>query len=124
MNSGSSANRIGSLVGQWFLRLLGAALLLWGLSMPMLGLFGAQTDATVTQIRRQGGERGEARPNRYTFIVSYRFATRDGRAVESTQMIGGFANIPTLHSVQPLKVRYLPMFPRFNSLSVQSASKC
>jgi len=121
MNSGSSANSIGSLVGQWFLRLLGAALLLWGLSMPMLGLFGAETDATVIHIRRQGGERGEALPNRYTFIVSYRFVTRDGRSVESsTQMIGDFANIPALRSAQPLKVRYLPISPRLNSLSVQA----
>ncbi len=115
------SHRGGLHVGQWLLRILGAVLMLWGLSIPMLGLWGAQTDATVTQIRRQGGERGEAIPNRYTFIVSYRFVTADGQMIEnSTQMIGDFANVPALQTAQPLKVRYLAQWPRFNSLTLQA----
>lgn len=115
------SHRGGLLVGQWLLRLLGTVLMLWAFCIPMLGLWGAQTDATVTQIRRQGGERGEAIPNRYTFIVSYRFVTKDGETIEnSTQMVGDFANIPALQTAQPLKVRYLAQWPRFNSLSLQT----
>jgi hypothetical protein len=108
-------------VAQLFLRGLGAALLAWALLTPLLGLFGSETEATVTHVRRQGGERGEALPNRYTFIVSYRFAMPDGRVVESTtQMIGDYANIPALHAARPLLVRYVPIWPSINSLSIQA----
>jgi hypothetical protein len=104
-----------------FLRGLGAALLAWALFTPALGLFGRETDASVTHVRRQGGERGEALPNRYTFIVSYRFVLPDGRVVESsTQMIGDYANIPALHAARPLQVRYVPLWPWINSLSIQA----
>lgn len=108
-------------MAQLFLRGLGAVLLAWALVTPALGLFGAETTAAVTNVRRQGGERGEALPNRYTFIVSYRFVLPDGRVVESsTQMIGDFANIPALHAEQPLRVRYVPAWPALNSPSIQA----
>lgn len=64
-----------------FITLLGAALILWAVGGLALGLFGERAAAVVTDIRREGGERAEAVPNRYTYNISYTFAPPDGREV-------------------------------------------
>lgn len=111
-------------VGEVLVRALGAALLAWAACMPLLGMFGAETDATVTQVRRLWGERDEALPNRYTYSVSYQFTLSDGRVVDaSTQMIGDFGNIQGLNAAQPLRVRYLPFWPALNSPSTLARPK-
>jgi len=101
--------------------LLGIALIIYGVGMAMLGFVGTRATAVITSIRRQGGERDEAVPGRYTYSIGYRFALPDGRIVDgSTTRIGGSVYVKaTGTSTAP--VRYFAFFPYFNALESHTA---
>ena len=61
--------------------LLGIALILTGISEVFLGFAGERADAVVTDIRREGGERTDGRPGRYTYNIGYAFTLSDGRTI-------------------------------------------
>ena len=100
--------------------LLGIALIIYGVGMAMLGFVGTRATAVITSIRRQGGERDEAVPGRYTYSIGYRFALPDGRIVDgSTTRIGDSVYVKaTETSTAP--VRYFAFFPYFNALESQT----
>ncbi len=52
------------MISRIFLTLLGSVLLLWGVGMPLVTGFGTEAAGTITHVRRQLGDRGEAIPNR------------------------------------------------------------
>jgi hypothetical protein len=80
-----------------FLLLLGAVLVLWGAGLPMVLWLGAEAPGTVTQVRRQLGDRGEAIPNRYTYTIAYEFRLPNGQMAQGhTQRVGDFF-CPTRH---------------------------
>lgn len=56
-----------------FITLLGAALILWGAGKIALGIIGKPEKAVITHIRREGGERTDVKPGRYTYNISYTF---------------------------------------------------
>ncbi|BBF91617.1 hypothetical protein BLTE_03020 [Blastochloris tepida] len=96
---------------------LGILLVAWGLGMPLVATFGAEAEGRVTHVRRQGGERGEAVPNRYTYAIAYEFRLPDGTLAEGVTQRVGDAFAPRLsEGGRPLKVRYLPSFPRISTL--------
>lgn len=99
-----------------FITLLGIALMVYGVGMVMLGIVGARATAVITSVRRQGGERDEAVPGRYTYSIGYRFALPDGRSIDgSTTKIGSSVYVKaTGGSTAP--VRYFKSFPYFNAL--------
>ena len=101
--------------------LLGIALIIYGVGMAMLGFVGTRAVAVITSIRRQGGERDEAVPGRYTYSIGYRFALPDGRIVDgSTTRIGDSVYVKaTGTSTAP--VRYFAFFPYFNALESHTA---
>jgi hypothetical protein len=101
--------------------LLGIALIIYGVGMAMLGFVGTRATAVITSIRRQGGERDEAVPGRYTYSIGYRFALPDGRIVDgSTTRIGDSVYVKaTGTSTAP--VRYFAFFPYFNALESHTA---
>jgi len=101
--------------------LLGMALIIYGVGMAMLGFVGTRATAVITSIRRQGGERDEAVPGRYTYSIGYRFALPDGRIVDgSTTRIGDSVYVKaTGTSTAP--VRYFAFFPYFNALESHTA---
>lgn len=101
--------------------LLGIALIIYGVGMAMLGFVGTRATAGITSIRRQGGERDEAVPGRYTYSIGYRFALPDGRIVDgSTTRIGDSVYVKaTGTSTAP--VRYFAFFPYFNALESHTA---
>lgn len=104
-----------------FITLLGTALIIYGVGMTMLGFVGTRTTAVITSIRRQGGERDEAVPGRYTYSIGYRFALPDGRIIDgSTTKIGSSVHVKaTGTSTTP--VRYFAFFPYFNVLESNTA---
>ena len=53
--------------------LLGTALILWGAGRIALGIIGEPETAIITHIRREGGERTDIKPGRYTYNISYTF---------------------------------------------------
>ena len=104
-----------------FITLLAIALIVYGMGMTMLGFVGTRATAVITSIRRQGGERDEAVPGRYTYSIGYRFALPDGRIVDgSTTRIGDSVYVKaTGTSTAP--VRYFAFFPYFNALESHTA---
>ena len=104
-----------------FITLLGIAFIVYGVGMAMLGFVGTRAVAVITSIRRQGGERDEAVPGRYTYSIGYRFALPDGRIVDgSTTRIGDSVYVKaTGTSTAP--VRYFAFFPYFNALESHTA---
>ena len=104
-----------------FITLLGIAFIVYGVGMAMLGFVGTRATAVITSIRRQGGERDEAVPGRYTYSIGYRFALPDGRIVDgSTTRIGDSVYVKaTGTSTAP--VRYFAFFPYFNALESHTA---
>lgn len=96
--------------------LLGLLMVVWGLGTPTVALFGAEAEGHVTHIRRQGGERGEAVPNRYTYVIAYRFRLPDGTMAEgSTQRVGDAFSPRLPKGGRAVEVRYLPGLPHLST---------
>lgn len=61
--------------GSIFVTIIAIMLILYGLIHIYLGIVGEKDTAIITNIRRQGAERNESVPNRYTYVISYSFRT-------------------------------------------------
>lgn len=101
--------------GRILLTIIGAALILWGFGALALGLWGERGTAVITSIRRQGGERDDVMPGRYTYQIGYSFTT-----VDSIQAYGAFTAIQSAayqkaNGMAPLFVRYIPAIPQINA---------
>lgn len=85
-----------------------------------MGIVGARDTAVITSIRRQGGERDEAIPGRYTYSIGYTFTLPEGKQVDgSTTKLAGAAFIkPDGSSTAP--VRYLVCAPFINVLEAET----
>ncbi len=96
--------------------LLGTALILWGAGKIALCIVGEPETAVVTHIRREGGERTDIKPGRYTYNISYTFTLPDGKEINGfTKQIwdGVYRKADGTSTVQ---IRYLPGFPFFSAL--------
>ena len=103
------------LAARFLTGLFGAALILRGTGAVALGLIGETATAAITHVRRQGGERDDTRPGRYTYIVSYSFALPDGTVVDgSTTRIGDGVYVDSPGTTS--KVKYLASFPAISAL--------
>ncbi len=97
------------------LAFIGILLLLYGTMMPLLSMIGEKTWGEITVVRREGGERNVAVPNRYTYSVGYEFSLDNGAIVYgNTKVIGNAysAGIPMGRTA----IRYLKVFPHLNAL--------
>jgi len=103
------------LVTRTFLVLVGLLLATYAVLAPTLKIVGVRTTGTITEVRRQHGERNEATPNRYEYGVGYHFALPDGRKVHGVATIVGNAHSAGLPK-GPAPVRYLAAWPRINML--------
>ena len=98
------------------LTLLGAALILWAAGSLSLALFGERATAAVTHIRREGGERTDGKPGRYTYNISYTFTLPNGEIIDgSTKQIGD-GIYQKADGTSTVQIRYLPGFPYFSEL--------
>lgn len=103
-----------------FQLLLGSLLVGYAVLGPALQFLGASTMGTITEIRRQGGDRGETIRNRYNYSVGYHFLLPDGRKVDgATTVVGSSYNagIPK----GPARVLYFSFMPALNSLEQQAS---
>ena len=103
--------------GKYLVLVIGLLFVLRGLSLLLIGAFGQSSPALNVTVRRQGGERAETVPNRYTWVMSYDFKTRDGI------LVSGFTqNVGSSHSSgQALRnISYLTAFPFINAPSEQT----
>jgi hypothetical protein len=87
-----------------------------GASDIILGFAGKSTYAIITDIRREGGERTDGKPGRYTYNISYTFTLPDGEEVNGfTKRIGDSVYLKA-DRTSTVRIRYYPAFPYINAL--------
>lgn len=103
------------LLPRLLLTLLGTALMLWAAGDLALGVFGERASAVVTHIRREGGERTDGKPNRYTYNISYTFVLPDGKEINGfTKKIGDAVYLKA-DGAGRIAVRYFKTMPYINA---------
>lgn len=107
------------IVAKIFLVIIGIGLSLYGMMMPLLSVLGERTPGMITVVRREGGERDEAIPNRYSYSVGYEFLLDDGTVISgNTKVIGNAYNAGI--SRGQTSIRYLKLFPYLNALEADT----
>jgi len=87
-----------------------------GASQVVLGFAGKSASAVVTDIRREGGERTDGKPGRYTYNISYTFSLPDGKEINGfTKKIGDSVYLKA-DGTSTVRVRYFPVFPYINAM--------
>ncbi len=94
--------------------LLGVALILVGLSEVLLGFLGETAPGVITDIRREGGERTDIIPNRYTYNISYTFTLPDGKEISGFSKEIGDAVYVKADGTSVVQVRYFSFFPYYS----------
>ncbi|MDD2969388.1 MAG: hypothetical protein PHT89_04670 [Lachnospiraceae bacterium] len=96
--------------------LLGIAMMLIPISDIILKVAGESATAVITEIRREGGERSDGIPGRYTYNISYTFYLPDGKQVDGfTKKIGNSVYLKA-DGTSTTKVRYLEKAPFINAM--------
>lgn len=104
------------LIPRILITLLGIALILMGVSEGILGLTGRRALAVVTDIRREGGERTDGRPGRYTYNISYTFTLSNGKIINGyTKKISDSVYLKA-DGTSTVPIRYFPAFPYINAV--------
>ena len=107
------------IVTKIFLIIIGIVLSLYGTMMPLLYVIGEKTQGTITVVRREGGERDEAIPNRYSYSVGFEFLLDDGTVIYgNTKVIGNAYNAGI--SKGQASICYLKIFPYLNALEADT----
>ncbi len=103
--------------GPLLIIIIAVILAAFGLLRICLGFFGEESTAIITSIRRQGGERNETIPNRYTYSIGYTFITTEGSKIDgSVYKIGGPAYIkPSQSNPSIIPVKYFKRIPMINA---------
>lgn len=109
--------------GSAFVIFISIMFILFGLSRIILGLFGERDTAVITNIRRQGGQRNESVPNRYTYVISYSFSLPDGKIIDGFTYKIGNAVYVKASGTSLVPVRYLKALPGINALESDSGFK-
>lgn len=102
------------LIPRILITVLGIGLVFMGASQALLGFAGKSASAAVTDIRREGGERTDGKPGRYTYNISYTFALPDGKEINGfTKKIGDSVYLKA-DGTSTVRIRYFPVFPYIN----------
>jgi hypothetical protein len=105
----------GKMSGRILISIIGVALTLWGFGDLALGIRGDRATAVITSIRRQGGERDDARPGRYTYQIGYSFAAADGSREDGSFTETQNALYQKADGTATIAIRYFPAIPRINA---------
>lgn len=103
-------------VARILITLLGLLLVLWGVGSVVLGVVGERDTAVITSIRRQGGERNDSKPGRYTYSVGYTFTLPNGKRVDSSTTKISSAIFLRADGTSTTPVRYLKSAPFINTM--------
>lgn len=109
-----------SLAGRIFLTVVGAALILVGISNIALGIAGRRTTAVVTSIRREGGERTDGKPGRYTYSIGYTFTLPDGRKINGASKRISDSVYLKADGSSTARVRYFEAFPYLSAMETDT----
>lgn len=100
-----------ALIPRLLITLLGISLILMGIAELFLGFAGERAEAVVTDVRREGGERTDSKPGRYTYSIGYTFTLSDGRAINGYAKKIGDAVFLKEDGKATVPIRYLAAFP-------------
>lgn len=103
-----------------FMTLLGVAFIFYGSASIVLGIIGEKGTAVITNIRREGGERNEAKGGRYTYNISYTFQLPGGKSVNGLTKRIGNAIYLKADGKSEAAVRYFSFFPFINALETDT----
>lgn len=104
------------LVPRLLITLLGIALILMATFEVVLGMAGASAMATVNSIRREGGERTDGKPGRYTYNIGYSFTLPNGKEVNGFAKKIGDSVYLKADGSSFVQIRYFPAFPYINAM--------
>lgn len=104
------------LISRILITLLGIALILMGSSWIILGVVGKSAPAVITSIRREGGERTDGKPGRYTYNIGYAFTLPDGKEINGFSKKIGDSVYLKPDGTSVVQVRYLPSLPYINAM--------
>lgn len=95
-------------------------LIVMGISQIALRFVGESAMATITSIRREGGERSDGRSGRYTYAIGYVFTLPSGESVPgfAKEIRDGVYLKADGSSVRT--VRYFSFLPRINALETDT----
>lgn len=105
-----------ALIPRILITLLGAALILMGVTEIVLGFAGDRAEAIVTDIRREGGERTDGKPGRYTYHIGYAFQLPDGTTINGFSKKIGDGVYLKADGSHTVSIRYLGAFPYINAM--------
>lgn len=112
-----------NIISRILISLLGVGLIYMGASAILLGFLGKSTTAVITNIRREGGERSDGKPGRYTYNISYTFTLPEGNVISGfTKKVGDSIYMRT-DGTSTVQVRYLSPFPYINSMEKDTGIK-
>ena len=98
-----------------FLATMGLMFVVYGLMVPFLNIAGTPASGNIVSVRREGGERDEVVPNRYTWSVTYEFTDSSGKARSgNTKVVGSSYNSGV--SKGPVTVLYFKYIPFLNAM--------
>ncbi len=104
------------LIPRILITLLGIGLIFMGMSQAILGFTGKSAPAVITDIRREGGERTDGKPGRYTYNISYTFTLPDGKEVNGFSKHIGDSVYLKADGTSIVRVRYFSPFPYINAM--------
>lgn len=104
------------LIPRILITLLGIGLIFMGMTQAILGFTGKSASAVITGIRREGGERTDGKPGRYTYNISYTFTLPDGKEVDGFAKYIGDSVYLKADGTSTARVRYFPAFPFINAM--------
>lgn len=98
-----------------FITILGIMFILWGMSLMTLGFIGKSSIATITHVRREGGERNEGIGGRYLYNISYTFRVPNDKSIDGfTKKVSNGIYIKEPNTITTVK--YFDFFPYINAL--------
>ena len=96
--------------------LLGAAFIVWAVTLVVLRFAGERETAVIDTVRRELGRRSEANPNRYIYNISYTFTLPGGKKISGFSRRVGGASYFKASGTSTAAVRYFSFFPYANAL--------
>lgn len=91
-------------------------LIIMGISQIALRFFGDPAVATITSMRREGGERSDGKSGRYTYAIGYVFTLPNGDKVEGFAKEIGAGVYLKADGSSVRAVRYFSRLPRIKAL--------
>ncbi len=99
--------------------ILGILLLLFGLRIPILGLFGTSTSAVVTDTRQIVDSTSDKMD--YNYSITYSYTDQNGKDHTSSYQMNKVYNSSSLPGINStISVKYLPAVPFISVTSAQS----